>query len=136
MTRHVVADRSGAAAVEFALISPILIVLFWGIISYGGYFFTAHTVQQLANDAARAAVAGLDDAERTQLARDCVTREAAVFGQMQQRPPATAFVNDGKSIAVSVTYDGTTDPFWAFGTLGVMPSTQLTRTGIVLLGGF
>ena len=129
-------DRGGAVAVEFALISPLLITLLWGIVSYGGYFFTAHTVQQLANDAARAAIAGLDDAERTQLAHDCVAREAASFAQMQRRPPAVAFANDGRSIAISVTYDGTTDPFWAFGLLGVMPSPQLTRTGIVLLGGF
>lgn len=129
------AARSGAAAVEFALLAPMLIFLMWGIISYGGYFLTAHTVQQIANDAARAAVGGLDDDERTALANNCVQREVALFGQLQKASLNVSVVNDGKALAVNVLYDASHNPYWAFAQLGPMPSSQVSRTGTVLLGG-
>ena len=46
------ADR-GAAAVEFALVVPILIMLLFGIIDYGLYFANALGVRSGASDAAR-----------------------------------------------------------------------------------
>ena len=51
-------DRSGATAVEFAFLAPVLIFILMGITGYGGYFWISHSVQQLANDAARAAIPG------------------------------------------------------------------------------
>jgi len=48
-------DQSGATAVEFAFLAPVLILILMGITGYGGYFWMSHSVQQLANDAARAA---------------------------------------------------------------------------------
>ena len=39
---------------EFAIVAPVLVMLVFGILMYGGYFLMAHSVQQLANDAARA----------------------------------------------------------------------------------
>ena len=105
------------------------------MISYGGYFLRAHSVQQLANDAARAAIGGLDDAERLTLAQDCVRREAKAFGQFESTPLKVSMANDGKSLAVHITYDGSRDPIWAFAQLGPMPSDQVIRTGSVLLGG-
>uniref|UniRef100_UPI00289A9E19 TadE/TadG family type IV pilus assembly protein n=1 Tax=Brevundimonas sp. TaxID=1871086 RepID=UPI00289A9E19 len=52
-------SREGAAAVEFALVGPILILLLIGIVVYGGWFLTAQTVQAVASEGARAAVGGL-----------------------------------------------------------------------------
>lgn len=60
-------DASGASAVEFALVMPVFLLLVLGALAYGIYFGAAHSVQQLAADAARVAVAGLDDAERIAL---------------------------------------------------------------------
>ena len=48
------ADR-GASAVEFALVSPLLFTLLFGIIDYGLYFADALSVQQGVSDAAREA---------------------------------------------------------------------------------
>ncbi len=67
-------DRRGNALIEFALLSPILIALLMGMLGYGQYFLTAHTLQQLANDAARAAIVGQTQAERTTLARASVAQ--------------------------------------------------------------
>src|SRR5437868_13503743 len=47
-------DR-GASAVEFALVSPLLFTLLFGIIDYGLYFADALSVQQGVSDAAREA---------------------------------------------------------------------------------
>src|ERR1700761_8291537 len=73
--RNIGRDERGAAVVEFAIIGPAFVVILLGIMSYGGYFWLAHSVQQLANDGARAAVAGLDANERQQLAQAAITSE-------------------------------------------------------------
>jgi len=48
-------DR-GAAAVEFALVMPLLLLLFVGIVDYGRYFFDSVSLRQGAREAARQAV--------------------------------------------------------------------------------
>ena len=58
----------GASAVEFAIVGPVFVLLMMGMIAYGIYFGAVHSVQQLAADAARASVAGLDESERIWLA--------------------------------------------------------------------
>src|SRR3954467_4806950 len=50
--RHRRGDR-GASAVEFALVSPLLLTLLFGAIDYGLYFADAMSVQQNVADAAR-----------------------------------------------------------------------------------
>ncbi|MEZ0495676.1 TadE/TadG family type IV pilus assembly protein [Sphingomonas sp. IW22] len=70
--RSIIVDRCGATLVEFALLAPILLILLLGILAYGQYILTAHTLQQLANDAARAAIVGRSQDERHALARESV----------------------------------------------------------------
>lgn len=53
-------DQSGAVAVEFVLIAPILLTLLFGIITTGYFMGVSHSVSQLAAGAARASVAELD----------------------------------------------------------------------------
>ena len=58
MVSRVVSKRSprnedGASAVEFALIAPILLLLFFGIIQYGLYFYSAQVGSNTANGAVR-----------------------------------------------------------------------------------
>ena len=64
----------GAAIVEMALVLPLLLALLMGILVYGQYFMLAHTVQQAANDGARAAIVGLDAADRRAIAERAVAR--------------------------------------------------------------
>ncbi|SMY08927.1 TadE/TadG family type IV pilus assembly protein [Flavimaricola marinus] len=61
-------DQSGAVAVEFVLIGPMLFALLFGVVTLGYFIGLSHSVQQLATGAARASVAGLDAAERSALA--------------------------------------------------------------------
>ncbi len=52
-------DR-GAAAVEFALVLPLLFVLLFGIIQYGYGFFQIQAAQATARETARRAALGVD----------------------------------------------------------------------------
>lgn len=46
-------DRSAAAAVEMAMVLPILLVIAYATFEMGNYFLTQHVVQKAARDAAR-----------------------------------------------------------------------------------
>lgn len=57
-------DESGAAAVEFALVSVLLFTLLFGILQYGLYFWSLQTGSAAAKEAARrASVGDCTDAE-------------------------------------------------------------------------
>jgi Flp pilus assembly protein TadG len=51
-------DDKGAAAVEFALIMPILLILLFGIIQYGFYFYAMQAGSSAVGDAARRVAVG------------------------------------------------------------------------------
>ena len=52
-TRCLFADRNGSAAVEMALVLPLLLVLMLGAFEAGNYFLSEHVVQKAVRDAAR-----------------------------------------------------------------------------------
>lgn len=68
-TRRRRRDDSGAAAVEFALIMPILLVLVFGIIQYGFYFYAMQSGTSATGDALRRLSVG---ACQTQSERDAL----------------------------------------------------------------
>ena len=53
--------EDGAAAVEFALLLPLLVVLLFGFIQFGTAFNTRIQATNAAREAARAAVVGIDN---------------------------------------------------------------------------
>ncbi|NWG54219.1 MAG: pilus assembly protein [Hydrogenophilaceae bacterium] len=131
------ADPSGAAAIEFALIGPLLIALLMGIVSYGGYFWLGHTVQQMANDAARASIAGLTDAEREALARESLAAAAAAaHGQLRPERLDVEVARTAGYVTVRVEYDAEGSIFWAFDKLIPMPPARLARAAAIRMGGF
>ena len=54
---------SGASAVELALISPLLILLLFGIIVFGWTFFRAQSMQSAVREGGRLAAVGLDQGD-------------------------------------------------------------------------
>jgi hypothetical protein len=88
-------SAGGATAVEFAIVAPVLLMLLFGILVYGGYFLMSHSVQQLANDAARAAVGGMTDAERQQLAAGTLASELPTYGYLS---PASTQLADPHAV--------------------------------------
>ncbi|HEX3810108.1 MAG TPA: TadE/TadG family type IV pilus assembly protein [Rhizomicrobium sp.] len=129
-------DCRGSTAIEFALLSPIFLFFLLGIISYGGYFWLAHSVQELANDAARAAVAGLTSGERQTLAQSSFADEIAGNAMLKARAASLSYNGQAQTFTVRVSYDASAMPFWAAAGLVPMPPSTIVRTATVRLGGF
>jgi Flp pilus assembly protein TadG len=64
-------EEHGAAAVEFALVLPLLLVLLLGIIDFGLYFYNDLQLTHVARDAAR--YLSVDDADAANAAIDNAT---------------------------------------------------------------
>ena len=71
--RGLIAQNRAVAAVEFAILAPVLILMLLGMICFGLYLVYLHELQEIASSAARASVAGLNQAERDTLAKQFVT---------------------------------------------------------------
>ncbi|WFE77027.1 TadE/TadG family type IV pilus assembly protein [Roseinatronobacter sp. S2] len=98
------AGEKGAVAVEFALIAPLLIALVFGTISFGYLFGVSHSVQQLAAEAARVSVKGLEDDEREELAKDYIINAKLRYPLLRQDAISwTVDVTDGALADVQVT---------------------------------
>lgn len=56
-------DDRGAAAVEFAIVLPLLVLFVFGMIDFGRLFFTQITVTQAAREGSRLAALNLPDVQ-------------------------------------------------------------------------
>ncbi len=99
-------DQSGAVAIEFVLIAPILISLLFGIITLGYFMGVSHSVNQLASGAARASVTGLDRQERSELAQLYLSQGSTRYPLLRQQAltPDVVF-EDGNPAGITVTVD-------------------------------
>ncbi len=126
----------GSAAVEFALVGPLFILLIIGTVVYGGWMWMAQGVQHLAAEGARAAIAGIDADERTSLAQSAVS--GSVDGSTILDPEAiqVAVVNDPGAIRVTITYDASDHPLMALANLVPSPPSTIRREAVVRTGGY
>lgn len=76
---RLIRHQAGSSLIEAAFALPLLILLLMGILAYGSWFMTAHSLQQAANDAARASVAGLSTTERRSLVDQSVVAARPAF---------------------------------------------------------
>jgi Flp pilus assembly protein TadG len=131
-------DRKGTSAVEFALLAPIFIMLFLGMAAYGIYFGASHSVQQLAADAARTAIAGLNATERSTLATNFIRLNASGYPFVD---PKKVTVNtrdsaaDGSQFVVAVQYDASTLPIWKLFKGLPLPGMTISRQSTIRVGG-
>ena len=129
------ARREGAAAVEFALVGPILILLLIAIVAYGGWFLMAQSVQALASEGARAAIGGLDAAEREGLARREVSE--AVRG-VALKPDQTTIevMEDAGRLRVVVVYDASDSLIMVLGGMLPRPPSVIRRSAVIHVGDY
>ena len=143
MPPHARARRErGAAAVEFALVAPILILLVFGIISYGYMLSFRQAMSQGAAEGARAgavwasAYAPSQDAQRIAAARTGVDEALSSYG-VSCSSGATCQIRmqacgTGTCLAVTVTYPYGTRPLTPDVPLVPMPdSLSYTATARV-----
>lgn len=94
----------GTAMIETALLLPLFLMLLLGILIYGQYFMLAHSVQQAANDGARAAITGLDAADRRAVAVRAVDRSMHGVGGYRTELRDVAVSETVDAITVDLTY--------------------------------
>lgn len=134
-----VCDESGATAVEFAVIFPVALLFFLGLLAYGLYFGAAHSVQQLAADAARASVSGLSDAERRTIALNLVATSGGNYPLLKANRlvvTAQALAADPSQFEVRVRYDSSDLPIWALSGLVPLPRQTIERVAVIKRGGY
>lgn len=132
-------NQAAATAVEFAFIAPLLLLLLFGIIGYGHAFGVYHGVQQLAAEAARASVGGLDDTERERLARAFVRRSIGSYAFLDPSKltvRTTALGAPAPSFEVAVVYDFSDSIFNRLGSIVALPTPVVERRAVVQRGGY
>jgi len=101
-------DR-GAAAVEFAIVLPLFLVLVLGTIDFGYFFFVTEVMTNAAREGARAgsvADASVRDpyADASKVAGDYIKAAGLQTRVKKVDPVSTGVVSGGDSIQVEVTY--------------------------------
>jgi Flp pilus assembly protein TadG len=137
-TLQIRTDERGSSAIEFAILAPVMLLLLFGMIAYGIYFGASHSIQQIAADAARTALAGLTPAERSSLATDYVERNASGYAFID---PSELTLSVGDSSAdpdqfnVRITYDAHNLPIWNLFRGIRLPGETISRRSTIRIGG-
>ena len=122
--------QRGSTLMEAAFALPVLILLLMGIVIYGNWFMTAHSLQQAANDAARASVAGLDTAERRALVEQSITASRAAFPAPAAQAIGVGTGESGGYYTVTLSYDLVNAPIFAATPIPI-PASTLRRSAVV-----
>ncbi|MBA8909991.1 TadE/TadG family type IV pilus assembly protein [Aminobacter ciceronei] len=131
-------SRSGTSAIEFAIVAPVFILLVFGMIAYGIYFGALHSVQQMAADAARTAIGGLNEAERKTLAQRYIDLNGdgyVLIDKTKLTVDAKDSANDSEQFVVSLSYDARQLPIWNLLTMLPMPEQTIKRSSTIRVGG-
>jgi Flp pilus assembly protein TadG len=109
-----------------------------GMLAYGLYFGAAHSLQQLAADAARISIAGLDSAERDRLVGSYLDRHAGDY-MLLSRQYLTYAIGDDPSdptqYRVALRYDVVELPIWNLYPPLPMPSRYMVYGATIRQGG-
>ena len=130
-------DSDGTAAIEFAIVAPVFLFLLFAFVAYGIYFGAAHSVQQLAADAARASVAGLDLAERRELVNSYVATNASGYPLLAANEIEITIeenADDNNQLNVSVKYNAESLPIWNLFKTIPLPGKTIYRTSTIRTG--
>jgi Flp pilus assembly protein TadG len=131
--------RWGASAVEFAIVFPLFLLVLFGILVYGSYIAIVHGVQQIAAEAARAAVGGLSDAERVTLARDNIAANAGSYPLIaaSRLTLESATTDAGTRVfSVTVRYDASNMFIFDLPTFIPAPNKIIVRSAAIQRGGY
>lgn len=128
-------DRAGSMVVEAAFALPLLITLMIGIVSYGIWLMAAHSVQEAANHAARAAIAGINQAERDSLVDASLDNGLLANGTVDAERVTVTTSLDGAYYTVSIRYDAANSGIFASGLIP-LPDEIIERDAVVRLSAF
>jgi Flp pilus assembly protein TadG len=108
-----------------------------GMIAYGIYFSAMHSLQQLAADAARASIAGLDEVERRGIVRSFldVHADGYVFIDRDKLDVEVGDAAGGTQFVVRLRYDASHLPIWGLLDALPLPEKTILRTSTIRVGG-
>jgi Flp pilus assembly protein TadG len=132
-------NRSGVAAIEFAIAGPLFFVVLLGMLVFGMHLGTVHSIQQLAAEAARASLPGLTENERRILAAEHVQTilpHYPLLDPAQLRVTAATSASDPNLFQVSIAYDASRSMVFAFDGLIPLPPRLITRAAVIRRGGY
>jgi len=131
-------DARGTAVIEFAILTPVFLLLLTGMLAYGIYFGAAHALQQLAADAARTAIAGLDAAERNALVEAFLARNAGdymLIDRSRLEFEIGDHPHDANQYRVLLRYDASLLPIWNLYPPLPLPGRQIVYAASIRRGG-
>lgn len=120
----------GAAAVEFALVLPILLVLVLGIVEFGRIFNVQVSVTNAAREGARVMAIENDPAQAITAAVAAAPSVNPALGA-GNIAVAPADCDAGETATVTITYHVDLLTGW----FDALPPINLTGTGVMLCGG-
>lgn len=132
------ADTRGTSAVEFAILAPVFLLMLTGMLAYGLYFGAAHSLQQLAADAARTAIAGLDEKERRDLVKaylDTVAESHPLIQRERLVETIRDKPGDEDHYRITLSYDAANLPIWSLYPPLPLPSRAIIVTATIRQGG-
>ncbi|HTZ71683.1 MAG TPA: TadE/TadG family type IV pilus assembly protein [Acetobacteraceae bacterium] len=137
--RGPVLGRGGVAALEFALVTPVLLFMLLAMICFGAYLVFLHELQELSSSAARSSVAGLNETERNNLAEQFVTDAVSRSAILNPNDLTVTTATSGTppidySVTVSYTLKDTPIPMLA--ALIKVPFSDISRTSTIQFGGY
>lgn len=132
-------DNRGVAALEFAIVAPVMLLMMLGLFMFGIYLIFIHEVQEIASSAARSSVAGLNEAERNTLAEQYVS--TAVANSMLLNPAdltvqTATSGNPPVDYSVTITYDLKDTAVPMLAQFISVPVSNITRTSTIEFGGY
>jgi len=131
-------DGRGAAAIEFAILTPVFLLMLCGMMAYAIYFGAAHSIQQLAADAARTSIAGLDGVERNKLVSAFIAKNADGYVFIDATDLTYEIAdkaNDPNQYRVILRYNAAKLPIWNLGVPLPLPSRTIVYTSLIRIGG-
>lgn len=123
-------DQAGAVIIEAALGLVMLIVVLVGIVTYGFWFMAAHSLQQVANEAARATLGAMDTSERDELVQRSIDNSIAQTGAIDARLLHVDTDTNEGFYTVTLTYDASNFPLFE-SSLIPLPSDTIRRSASI-----
>ena len=130
-------ETRAVAALEFAMVAPVLLLMVLGMMCFGFYYTYLHELQELASSAARASVAGLSQSERDTLARQYVTNAIANSSLLSSSDLTVTTATSGTPAifyAVTLAYNMKDTPLPLMAGFVHLNASNISRTSTVQFG--
>jgi hypothetical protein len=98
-------DRRGAAAIEFAVILPFLVVLVFGMVEFGVMFYDKAVITNASREGVRAGITGVGDPEIKQIVSNYCDVNLINLGGNNAVDPNKIFITPvGSDLVVRIEY--------------------------------